>query len=152
MANGMKILLTGKDGQIGFELLRPLVPLGEVIALDYRQCDISGVASLRVLVRTVKPQVIVNPAACTAIDKAESDREQAFAVNAVAPGILAEEARNLDALLVHYSTDYVLDGNRQGAYMESDLPNPQCVYGLSKYGGEQALQVHGERYLIFRTS
>nr|VFJ61386.1 MAG: dTDP-4-dehydrorhamnose reductase [Candidatus Kentron sp. FW] len=148
----MKILLTGKDGQVGFELQRSLAPLGEVVALDRMQCDLSDVAALRALVRTVKPRVIVNPAAYTAVDKAESDREQAFAVNAVAPGILAEEARNLDALLVHYSTDYVFDGNRQGAYTESDLPNPQCVYGLSKYGGERALRAHGERYLIFRTS
>src|SRR5690349_11276059 len=109
----MKILLTGKDGQLGFELVRALAPLGEVVAVGRADCDLADAEALRALVRRVEPGLIVNPAAYTAVDKAESERELAFAVNARAPGILGEEAARLGALVVHYSTDYVFDGAGQ---------------------------------------
>jgi dTDP-4-dehydrorhamnose reductase len=147
-----KILLTGKNGQVGFELQRALAPLGEVVAVDHAECDLSDAAAIRALVQQVKPDVIVNPAAYTAVDKAESDSATAFAVNAVAPGIFGEEAAKLGSLVVHYSTDYVFDGRAAGFYAETDTPNPQSVYGRSKLAGEQALQASGARQLIFRTS
>ncbi len=148
----MKILLTGKNGQVGFELQRALAPLAQIIAVDHGQCDLANGDALRQLIRDLRPGIIVNPAAYTAVDKAEADRETAFAVNAVAPGILGEEAAKLGALVVHYSTDYVFDGNKDSAYTETDTPNPQSVYGLSKWQGEQALTASGARHLIFRTS
>ncbi|MFZ2267534.1 MAG: dTDP-4-dehydrorhamnose reductase [Azonexus sp.] len=148
----MKILLTGKNGQVGFELQRSLAPLGEIIAVDMADCDLSNPDAIRKLVRDIKPQIIVNPAAYTAVDKAESDQDIAYAVNGIAPGIFGEEARGIGALVIHYSTDYVFDGRKAGAYDENDLPNPQSVYGKSKLQGEQALQHSGADYLIFRTS
>lgn len=148
----MKILLTGKNGQVGFELQRALAPLGEVVAVDMEECDLSNPESIRSLVSTVKPQVIVNPAAYTAVDKAESDQATAYAVNGTAPGIFGEEAAKLGALVVHYSTDYVFDGTKSGPYTESDTPNPQSVYGKSKRQGEEALLASGADHLIFRTS
>ena len=148
----MKILLTGKNGQVGFELQRALAPLGEVVAVDLDECDLSNADAIRRLVAEVRPQVIVNPAAYTAVDKAESEPGLAQAINAVAPGILGEEAARLGALVIHYSTDYVFDGTGQGAYTESDEPNPQSVYGQTKLAGERALQASGADYLIFRTS
>lgn len=148
----MKILLTGKNGQVGFELQRALAPLGEVVAVDMEECDLSNPESIRSLVNTVKPQLIVNPAAYTAVDKAESDQATAYAVNGTAPGILGEEAAKLGALVVHYSTDYVFDGTKSGPYTESDIPNPQSVYGKSKRQGEEALLASGADHLIFRTS
>lgn len=148
----MKILLTGKNGQVGFELQRALAPLGEVVAIDHPDCDLANPEAIRQLVRTVRPTIIVNPAAYTAVDKAESDQATAFAVNGTAPGVFGEEAARLGALVLHYSTDYVFDGSKQGAYEESDLPNPQSVYGKSKLAGEQALQQSGADCLIFRTS
>lgn len=148
----MKILLTGKNGQVGFELRRSLGVLGEVIAVDLAECDLSSEVAIRNLCQQVRPDVIVNPAAYTAVDKAESERELAFAVNAVAPGIFASEAERLGALLVHYSTDYVFDGEKQGAYQEDDPTNPQSVYGASKLAGEQAIRESTARHLIFRTS
>ena len=150
--NLMKILLTGKNGQVGFELQRALAPLGEVVAVDLDECDLSDADAIRRLVAEVRPQVIVNPAAYTAVDKAESEPGLAQAINAVAPGILGEEAARLGALVIHYSTDYVFDGTGQGAYTESDEPNPQSVYGQTKLAGERALQASGADYLIFRTS
>ena len=150
--NLMKILLTGKNGQVGFELQRALAPLGEVVAVDLDECDLSNADAIRRLVAEVRPQVIVNPAAYTAVDKAESEPGLAQAINAVAPGILGEEAARLGALVIHYSTDYVFDGTGQGAYTESDEPNPQSVYGQTKLAGERALQASGADYLIFRTS
>lgn len=148
----MRILLTGKSGQVGFELQRALAPLGEIAAVDHRECDLSKPGVIRQVLAEFKPQVIVNPAAYTAVDKAESDAAVARAVNAVAPGILGEEAARLGALVVHYSTDYVFDGGKVGEYTEDDQPNPQSVYGQTKLAGEQALQASGADCLIFRTS
>jgi dTDP-4-dehydrorhamnose reductase len=148
----MKILLTGKNGQVGFELQRSLAPLGEIIPVDQVDCDLSSPESIRQLVQTVKPDIIVNPAAHTAVDKAESEPALAQAINGMAPGIFGEEAAKLGALVVHYSTDYVFEGNKAGFYTEDDAPNPQSVYGKTKYAGEQALAASGARHLIFRTS
>ena len=148
----MKILLTGSTGQVGHELLRSLVPLGEVIAFNSQQLDLKDTAVIRRTVREIRPDLIVNPAAYTAVDQAESEPELAFAVNAIAPGVLAEEVRKLGALLVHYSTDYVFDGGKNGAYVETDPANPRSVYGKSKLAGEQAIQEVGGHHLIFRTS
>lgn len=148
----MKILLTGKNGQVGFELQRALAPLGEIIAVDRIDCDLSEPEAIRELVRREVPQVIVNPAAYTAVDKAESDQAAAYAVNAEAPRIFGEEAKRIGALAVHYSTDYVFDGCKEDAYSENDRPNPLSIYGKSKLQGEQALQQSGADHLIFRTS
>lgn len=148
----MKILLTGKHGQVGFELQRALAPLGEICAVDYAECDLADASAISVLVRSVKPDLIINSAAYTAVDKAESEPELAHAINAVAPGVLGEEAAKLDAWVVHYSTDYVFDGSKPGAYVEDDLANPQSVYGRTKRDGEIALEASGVRHLIFRTS
>ena len=148
----MRILLTGKHGQVGFELQRALAPLGEVCAVDYTECDLADASALCELVRSVKPDLIVNSAAYTAVDKAESEPELAHAVNAVAPGVLGEEAAKRGAWVVHYSTDYVFDGVKPSAYTEDDFTNPLNVYGRTKRDGEIALQASGARYLIFRTS
>ena len=148
----MKILLTGKHGQVGFELQRALAPLGEIHAVDYAECDLADAAAISALVRSVRPDLIVNPGAYTAVDKAESEPELAHAVNAVAPGVLGTEAEKLGAWVVHYSTDYVFDGLKLGAYREEDLTNPQSVYGRTKRDGEIALRESGARHLIFRTS
>lgn len=148
----MRILLTGKQGQVGFELQRALASVGEVCAVDQSECDLVSVSAIRSLVRSFKPHVIVNPAAYTAVDKAESEPELAHAINAVAPGVLGEEAAKGNAWVVHYSTDYVFDGSKLGAYTEDDLTNPQSVYGRTKRDGEIALQASGVRHVIFRTS
>ena len=148
----MKILLTGKDGQVGFELVRALAPLGEVVAVGRADCDLGDAEALRTLVRTVAPDVIVNPAAYTAVDRAESEAGLAFAVNARAPGILGEEAARLGALAMHYSTDYVFDGVGQAPWTEADTPAPQSVYGSSKLAGERALAEACPRHAILRTS
>jgi dTDP-4-dehydrorhamnose reductase len=148
----LKILVTGKNGQVGFELLRALAPLGEIVSVDHKECDLANADAVRELVRRVAPDVIVNPAAYTAVDKAESDQATAFAVNAVAPGVLGEEAARLNALVVHYSTDYVFNGSKTGAYSEEDQPDPQSVYGSTKYAGERKLVEANPRHLILRTS
>jgi dTDP-4-dehydrorhamnose reductase len=148
----MRILLTGKHGQVGFELQRALASVGELCAVDQPECDLANVSATRELVRLFKPNLIVNPAAYTAVDQAESEPDLAYAINTVTPAVLGEEARALGAWVVHYSTDYVFDGNKSGAYGESDLTNPQNVYGQTKRDGEIALQGTGVRYLIFRTS
>lgn len=148
----MKILLTGKNGQVGFELQRALAPIGEIVAVDQDECDLSNEQGIRDLVRRIKPNVIINPAAYTAVDKAETERDLAFAVNAKAPEILGEEAARLNAFVVHYSTDYIFDGEKKGFYVETDEPNPQNVYGASKLVGEQALQAANDHHMIFRTS
>ena len=147
-----RILLTGKDGQVGFELKRALAPLGEVVAIGRADCDLTNPRAIRAIVAAIRPDVIVNPAGYTAVDKAEREREAAFAVNAVCPGVLAEEAVKTGALLVHYSTDYVFDGRKQGAYSEQDLAAPLSVYGASKLAGEEAIRRCGGRHLILRTS
>lgn len=154
----MKILVTGKTGQVGHELTRSLRGLGEVVALDRSQMDLSDLAQIRDVIRTIKPDLIVNPAAYTAVDKAESEHELAMLINAEAPGVMAEEAHNLGAALIHYSTDYVFDGSKRDAqgvmlpYLESDTTNPINVYGKSKLAGEQAIVASGCAYLILRTS
>jgi dTDP-4-dehydrorhamnose reductase len=148
----MKILLTGKNGQVGFELQRALATLGEVFAVDVAECNLADENAIRQLVQSIKPDIIVNPAAYTAVDKAESEPELAYAINARAPGVFGEEAVNLGAWVVHYSTDYVFDGTKQGIYTESDETNPQSVYGRSKREGELALQSSGAKHLILRTS
>ncbi len=148
----MKILLTGKNGQLGFELQRALAPLGDVVAVGTQDCNLADADALRELVRRVAPDVIVNPAAYTAVDKAESDEATARAVNAVAPAILGEEGATLGALVLHFSTDYVFDGTKQGAYTEHDVPAPQSVYGRTKLEGEQGLAAANPRHLILRTS
>ncbi|MBV8270733.1 MAG: dTDP-4-dehydrorhamnose reductase [Cupriavidus sp.] len=145
------ILVTGSNGQVGFELRRSMAPLGDVIALDRAACDLTQPDQLRRTVREYRPAIIVNAAAFTAVDKAETEPELAFAINGVAPGILAEEAYALGSLLVHYSTDYVFDGIAQGAYVETDAVNPQSVYGRSKLAGEHAVAEAGAQALVLRT-
>lgn len=146
------ILLTGSRGQVGWELARSLSTLGDVVALDSSQLDLTDVAAIRSKVAEIRPRIIVNPAAHTAVDKAESESERAYALNATAPGVLAEEAEKLGALLVHYSTDYVFDGSGEQARIETDATGPLNVYGASKLAGEQAIQAACRRHLIFRTS
>ncbi len=148
----MKFLLTGKNGQVGFELQRALAPLGEVVAVDRSTCDLADPDAIRALIAGLRPDFIVNPAAYTAVDRAESDETAAHAINAIAPGVIGEAARAIGAVVVHYSTDYVFDGTGEGTYRESDTPNPQSVYGRTKLAGEQALQASGADHLIFRTS
>jgi len=147
-----KILVTGKNGQVGWELQRSLAPLGQVIALDAEDMDLSDVDAIRRKVREIAPHIIVNPAAHTAVDKAESEPDLAMAINGTAAGVLAEEAKKLDALLIHYSTDYVFNGSKTSPYVESDTPDPQSVYGKTKLAGEQAIQAVGGKHLILRTS
>ncbi|WP_414674377.1 dTDP-4-dehydrorhamnose reductase [Massilia sp. UBA6681] len=148
----LKILVTGRNGQVGFELQRALAPLGKVIAVGHADCNLADGEAVRELVRRVAPDVIVNPAAYTAVDKAEADEATAFAVNAEAPGVLGEEAARLGALVVHFSTDYVFNGSKDGSYSEDDQPDPQSVYGGTKYAGEVALAAANARHLIMRTS
>lgn len=148
----MKILLTGKNGQVGWELQRTLCTLGNVIALGSADLDLADPDAIVRCIRDIKPDLIVNPAAYTAVDKAESEPDLAMAVNGHAPGIMAEEAKRLGALLVHYSTDYVFDGSKDAPYVETDTPNPLNVYGRSKLEGEKAIQDVGGRHLILRTS
>jgi dTDP-4-dehydrorhamnose reductase len=152
MSARSKILLTGCRGQVGWELARSLSTLGEVIALDSDGLDLTDVDAIRRTVAEIKPRIIVNPAAHTAVDKAESESDLAYAINATAPGILAEEAEKLGALLVHYSTDYVFDGSGETPWQEDAGKGPLNVYGISKLAGEQAIQANCQRHLIFRTS
>ena len=148
----LRILLIDRSGQLGWELQRCLAPLGEVVTYDYPEIDLGKPASLPSLVRGVNPQVIVNAAAYTNVDKAESEVELARQINAVALGVLAEEAKRLNAAFIHYSTDYVFDGCKGAPYVESDAPHPLNVYGKTKLEGEQAIQAVGGAYLILRTS
>jgi dTDP-4-dehydrorhamnose reductase len=148
----MKLLLTGKNGQLGFELCNTLAPLGEVIAVGKAECDLRNEGAVRSLVQTIRPDVVVNAAAYTAVDKAESEPDLAYAINERAVGILGDEAEKIGAMVVHYSTDYVFDGTKDGFYAESDLPKPLGVYGASKLAGEVALAESKVRHLIFRTS
>lgn len=148
----MRILLTGKSGQLGWELERALSPLGELVALDRSGLDLADPERIRSALRELQPGLIVNAAAYTAVDRAETEPEAAFAINERAPGILAEEARRLGALLIHYSTDYVFDGTKTGPYSEEDTPGPLNVYGASKLEGERAIAASGARHWIFRTN
>jgi len=152
----MKILLFGKGGQVGWELQRSLAPLGDIIALDSDSTELCGdftkLEGIAATVRAVAPDVIVNAAAHTAVDKAESEPGLVHTINALAPGVLAEEAGRIDALLVHYSTDYVFDGGGDGPWVETDATAPLSVYGATKLEGEQLIQRSGCKHLIFRTS
>ena len=147
-----RILLTGVNGQVGFELARSLQGLGTVVALDRAGLDLSNPDKIREVVRSVAPSLIVNPAAYTAVDKAETERDAAQAINATAPAILAEEAKRAGVPLIHYSTDYVYDGEKDGIYTEDDPTNPQNVYGATKLAGEDAIRASGCHHVIFRTS
>lgn len=152
----MKFLLFGKDGQVGWELQRSLAPLGELVALGSKNespCgDLANLEGLRATVRAVRPDVIVNAAAYTAVDKAEAEPDRARLVNAAAPGVLAQAAAEGGALLVHYSTDYVFDGSGTHRWREDDATGPLSVYGRTKLEGEQLIAGHTARHLIFRTS
>lgn len=146
------ILVTGKTGQVGRELVRSLEPLGQVVATERSELDLTDVDSIRRAMRKYSPRIVVNAAAYTAVDKAESEPKLAMQVNAVGPGVLAEEAQRANALFVHYSTDYIFDGLLGRPYVESDAPNPLNVYGKTKLAGERAITALGGAYLILRTS
>jgi dTDP-4-dehydrorhamnose reductase len=148
----VKVLLTGPTGQVGSALLDTLPSLGEVIPVDRSELDLANAASIRAAVREVRPEVIVNAAAYTAVDRAESEEQLALVINRDGSAVLAEEAARLGALLVHFSTDYVFDGEKASPYDETDSPNPLNAYGRSKLAGEQAIQAAGGRHLILRTS
>jgi len=148
----MKVLINGRHGQVSHELQRRLGVLGELIVLGRDQLDLAQPAQIRRQVQSVRPDLIINAAAHTAVDLAESEPQTAFAINAIAPGILAEEALALDIPLIHYSTDYVFDGLKAGPYNEDDTPNPLGVYGKSKLAGEQAIKDVQGKHLILRTS
>ena len=147
-----KILLIGKEGQMGGQLSVLLQPLGKLVILGKDDLDLTQADRIRETLREVRPQVIVNAAAYTAVDKAEEEAELALAVNGTAPAILAEEAKRQGAALVHYSTDYVFDGNKPGPYTEEDTPNPLSVYGRTKLTGDEAIRSAGLPHLIFRTA
>ncbi|MBC3233753.1 dTDP-4-dehydrorhamnose reductase [Pseudomonas lurida] len=148
----MRILITGQHGQVSRELQRHLQGLGELIVLGRDQLDLANPDQIRQQVRAHRPDLIINAAAHTAVDQAQSEPEVAFAINATAPGVLAEEAKALGIPLIHYSTDYVFDGSKPAPYTEADTPNPLGVYGQSKLAGEQAIAAVGGEHLILRTS
>jgi dTDP-4-dehydrorhamnose reductase len=148
----MKILVTGRDGQVGGELAKVLTGLGEVIVLGRAHMDLSQTDAVRATLRAERPALIINAAAYTAVDLAQSDQDLAYAINAQAPGIMAEEAKKLGAALIHYSTDYVYDGAKSGAWVETDPTGPLSVYGQSKLAGEQAIASVGIPHVILRTS
>ena len=147
-----RILITGECGQVGEALIRTLAPYGEIVAPTLEAFDLTDTEAIRRLMREVRPRWVVNAAAHTAVDKAESEPELAFAINATAPRILAEEAKDIGAVVVHYSTDYIFDGTKAIPYVESDPANPLNVYGRSKLAGEMALSASGAAYFTFRTS
>jgi dTDP-4-dehydrorhamnose reductase len=148
----MRILLIGRNGQLGWELRRCLAPLGELTAVDYPEIDLEQPDSACALIRRVKPDVIINAAAYTDVDGAETEQERAWKINALAPGALAEEAGSLRSFLIHYSTDYVFDGKKAAPYNEQDIPNPLNHYGRSKLEGERLVQAADGSFLILRTS
>ena len=155
MSNGtapLKILISGKTGQVALELQKHLGGLGELIVLGRNDLDLSKPEQIRAQVRAHRPDLIINAAAHTAVDLAESEPELAFAINGIAPGVFAEEAAALGIPLIHYSTDYVFDGNKPAPYTEDDTPNPLGVYGKSKLAGERAIAATGAEHLILRTS
>lgn len=144
--------MLGAGGQVGSALDHALAPLGTVIAAERSEVDLQDADAIRIFIRRHAPEIIVNAAAYTAVDKAEGEADKAMAINGTALGVLAEEAKEAGSLLVHYSTDYVFDGTKAGAYSEGDAPNPLSVYGRTKLAGERALQASGCRYFLFRTS
>jgi dTDP-4-dehydrorhamnose reductase len=148
----MRMMLIGKGGQVGFELQRALAPLGEVMAVDYPDCDLADAASIRSTIAAARPQVIVNAGAYTAVDKAETEPQRVQAINGLAPGVIGAAASAIGARVIHYSTDYVFDGTKSRAYLESDHTNPLGVYGATKRAGEEALAASGARHFTFRTS
>jgi len=148
----VRLLLTGANGQVGWELRRSLMPLGKVMAMDRNACDLSRPQDLPRIIREIAPDVIINAAAYTGVDKAEEEESLATLVNGIAVGVIADEARKLGALLIHYSTDYVFDGTKAIPYVEDDPPHPINAYGRSKLVGEQAVERCGGNHLILRTS
>ena len=148
----LRILIVGAGGQVGLELKRSFADAGQVLCPDRSTLDLTDEEQIRALLRHTEPDIILNAAAYTAVDRAQSEPELAMAINANAPRVLAEEAARRNILLVHYSTDYVFDGAKKGAWVETDQPNPLNVYGASKLAGERAIQAVGGNYLIFRTS
>ena len=148
----MRLLVTGANGQVGRELSRSLMPLGDVVALDRRGCDLSWPEALPALIRNLKPDIIVNAAAYTSVDKAEQEEQLATTVNGTAVGALASVACEAGILLVHYSTDYIFDGAKQSPYTEEDIPHPINAYGRSKLAGEAAIRQAGGAYIILRSS
>jgi len=148
----MRILVLGRSGQVGTALTQSLQGLGELIALDRAQLDLTNPDAIRTTLREIQPQIVINAAAYTAVDAAESDQAMAFQINAIAPRVMAEESERLGAALIHYSTDYVFDGGKQGAWIEDDATAPLSIYGHSKLAGEQAITDVGGTHLILRTS
>ena len=147
----MKILLTGKDGQVGFALHKKLMSLGEVIASGRHELDLANTDAIKTFIDKNKPDIIINPAAYTEVDKAESEISLAHQINAVAPRVLAEKASELNIPFIHFSTDYVFDGFKNEPYLETDQTNPQSVYGRTKWEGEEAVRQH-KKHIILRTS
>ena len=152
MRSGSRVLVLGAEGQLGRELQRRFSGIGEILTCGRELVDLADHEQVRRFVRNIAPDIILNAGAYTAVDRAESEKDLAMAVNAGAPGVLAEEAKRLGAMFVHYSTDYVFDGAKVGAWEEADSPNPLNVYGASKLAGEQAITQVGGRFLVFRTS
>jgi len=148
----MKILVAGKNGQVGFELMRSLAPLGTVVGVDIDECDLQDILVVERLLDKVQPELIVNPAAYTAVDKAESEPALAHSINAKAPEVMAQYAGRHNIPIIHYSTDYVFDGLKEGEYLETDEVNPQSVYGKTKALGEAAVRNNAPKHIILRTS
>jgi dTDP-4-dehydrorhamnose reductase len=148
----LKILLLGNTGQLGWELERELAPLGELSAFDYPQIDMAEASQIHDLLRGIKPDLIINATAYTAVDRAENESERAVSINTTAPRLLAEAAKKVGAGFIHFSTDYVFDGSKGTPYLETDLPNPLNVYGRTKLAGEREIQDIGGTYLVLRTS
>jgi dTDP-4-dehydrorhamnose reductase len=147
----MKILLTGKDGQVGFALHKKLASLGEVVATNRHELDLENSDAIRTFIEKIKPDIIINAAAYTEVDKAESEKLLAHQINAVAPQVLADKASELNIPIIHFSTDYVFDGLKHEPYLETDEANPQSVYGQTKWEGEEAIR-HHKKHIILRTS
>ena len=147
-----KILLTGSDGQVGQDLQQTLTTVGELIAVNRQRMNLTSPENIRQVIQEIRPDIIINAAAYTAVDKAESEPDLAFAINAIAPSIMAEEDKNIGAFLLHISTDYVFDGTKNTPYLEDDHTNPISVYGQTKLAGEQGIEKNGDRYAILRTA
>jgi dTDP-4-dehydrorhamnose reductase len=147
----MKILLTGKDGQVGFALHKKLMSLGEVVATGRHELDLANPDAIKAFIDKTKPDIIINPAAYTKVDQAENEPELAFQINAIAPQVLSEKSSELDIPIIHFSTDYVFDGLKHEPYLETDEVNPQSVYGQTKWQGEEVVR-QNKKHIIFRTS